>query len=357
MGFQNLFHQIKNGVVNSIHRRPLNSAASIRLTRLCTQRCRQCDIYNQRTNPPFLSLDDFRMIAAKLRDYGAYIGVISGGEPSLVPQLEGILLESKKTFPLAISLLTGLYDRREKVERMANIALDNNISIQASLDGLGELGDYLRGVKGFSRTVIQHMGMISEQRERIGSKSLLSFNIVINNLNLEQTPKIIDIGTDVGWKPVIDFYRFSTRCARRDEELILRPGKELDKLVEFLMEKPEVLALDSFLKGIGDFLNGRRGKICAYLDAPILATRTHIMEDGSVHLCRGEAIGNIFKEDLKDIFNGDKYHQRLAMYKECEGCWATCYTEGYLLTHPRSLKEFIDVMKKLWVLRQGASVG
>ncbi|HOH06842.1 MAG TPA: radical SAM protein, partial [bacterium] len=88
------------------HKRPLNSSTEVRLTRLCTQRCRQCQVYERTTEPASMDIHMFRHIARELSRYGAYIGFISGGEATMVHDLPQILLESRKTFPVATTLVT-----------------------------------------------------------------------------------------------------------------------------------------------------------------------------------------------------------------------------------------------------------
>jgi MoaA/NifB/PqqE/SkfB family radical SAM enzyme len=316
--------------------RPLNSSTEMRITRLCTQRCRQCDVYRRRTRPASLDLEHFRLLARRLREYGAHVGLISGGEPLLVPQLEDILEEARQTFPVAVTLVTGLYHRVEKVERIARVAVERNINIQTSLDGLGPLGDDLRGVTDFAVTVTDRMRRIARMRAVSSSRSLLYANVVINNRNIRQVPRLLDLIADCGWQATVGLYHTLTQTTREDGELILRPGPDL----------PEIL-------GIQAAAGGRYPRFCPYLDAPVLSTRTVIMEDGEVYLCRGGPIGNLYHQDLQDIFAGDRYRQRLREYRRCPGCWASCYAERYLLFHPPSFEDLLDTARKIHRLRTG----
>jgi len=337
------------GIWHALKKQPLNSSTEIRLTRLCSQRCRQCRVYERKTNPPSMSFDQFKIVAQRLRKYGAYIGFISGGEATLVADLDKILIEAKRTFSITTTLVTGLYNKTEVIQRIGTIALENNINIQTSLDGLGEIGDSLRGVKNFSDTILNHMRWLAEHRN--GSSSLLYANIVLNNLNLDQVPELIKRAGDLGWKTTIGLYHMLTETTRSDDELRIRPGQRLEKILQFLEGNPDVMNLNSFLKGIEPFISGKQRKICAFVDSPVLATRVTIMENGDVHLCYGSPIGNVFEHSLEDIFSSDKYNQRLHQYRKCRGCWTTCYTQRYLLVHPASLEELVDNLKKVKATR------
>lgn len=344
----------KSGLAHALAKRPINSSTEIRLTQLCTQRCRQCNIYNKTTDTPTISLKNFSIIARRLREYGAYIGFISGGEPLLVPHLEEILIEAKQTFPVAVTLNTGLYDRIEKIEHIANFVLRNNINIQTSLDGLGEAGDDLRGVPEFSKTVLDRMELISHLKRELGSRSLLYVNIAMNNLNLNQIPEIIDVADERGWDVSVGLYHSLTASTRCDEELTPVPGTDLNRLITYLIRHPRVLTLNSFLKGIKVFLDGNGfKKYCPYLASPVLSTRLLIMEQGDVHLCKGKPIGNILKQDVQTILSSQRYKQRLEEYRRCPGCWTSCYVQRHLLLHPRSLSEFYSNLKKVHRAREG----
>ena len=298
-----------------------------------------------------MSLADFREIMAKLRDYGAFVGFISGGEATLVPDLDRMLIEAKNTFTLATTLVTGLVNRTEIIQKIARIALDHDIHIQTSLDGLDSLGDNLRGVRHFSDTVLKHMEWISGHRGN--SKSLLYANIVMNRLNLHQVPELVRRANDLGWKTTIGMYHSLTATTRKDDELRLEPGEPLSNLVELLLQHPGILNLKSYLAGIPDFVAGGHSDPCVFRDAPVLATRITIMENGDVHLCYGPPVGNILSRTLDEILRSAAYQERLSEYGNCHGCWTTCYTQRYLLIHPRSFGEFIANLMHLRKLRNG----
>jgi len=341
------------GLSHALKRKPLNSSTEIRLTRLCSQRCRQCSVYERDTNPASMSFDKFKIVAQRLKEYGAYIGFMSGGEATLVPDLDKILIEAKKTFSLTTTLVTGLYNKTEIIQRIGTVALDNNINIQTSLDGLGALGDSLRGVTNFSETILNHMKWLSENRN--GSSSLLYANIVLNNLNLDQVPELIQRAVDLGWKTTIGLYHTITATTRSDDDLRIRPGTRLDRILQFLDGNPNIMNLNSFIRGIEPFISGNQKKICAFVDSPIVSTRVTIMENGDVHLCYGLPIGNIFESNLDTIFSSEHYNKRIEEYRSCGGCWTTCYTQRYLLVHPSSFNELVDNFKKVRGTKGGRS--
>ena len=331
-------------------RLPLNSSTEIRITRLCTQRCRQCSVYRRTTHPPTMGLGDFRRVTRRLRHYGAYIGFISGGEATLAPHLDKILEEAKRTFILSTTLVTGLVNRPETIRRAGRLALERDIHIQTSLDGLGDLGDDLRGVKNHAKTVLGHMEWFSRNRGQ--SRSLLYANIVLNDRNLDQVPELIRRVSDLGWKATIGLYHTLTPTTQADDALRLRPGRRLDKLADLLEGHPGILNLDSFIRGIRPFVEGRSPELCAFTDAPVLATRTTIMENGDLHLCWGDPVGNLLRQSMERIFTGELYQSQIREYASCTGCWTTCYTQRLLLIRPRTWHDLTSNFRKVHALRK-----
>ena len=166
-------------------------------------------------------------------------------------------------------------------------------------------------------------------------------------------PELIKRARDIGWKTTIGLYHTLTATTRIDDELRLVPGKRLDNLLEYLDNNYDILNLNSFIRGIRPFIDGQSNNICPFVDSKFLSTRTTIMENGDVHLCYGAPIGNILKNNLKEIFNSEAYKQRLESYRKCDGCWTTCYTQRYLLIHPRSINELFENFKKIKLTRAG----
>ncbi len=332
-----------------LRNQPLNTSSEIRLTHLCTQRCRQCQVYQRKTEPASLNLQQFMFILKRLKEYGAHVAFISGGEPLLVEDLADMLVAAKQHFSLATTLVSGLYHKTETVRRIAKVCLENDINIQTSLDGLGDIGNTLRGVPHFAETVLQHMEMIANMRG--SSKSLLYANIVMSDLNLEQIPTLIAEARKRGWSVSIGLYHHVTETTRADEKLQLRPGPRLDKILDFLDHNPDILNLEVFISGIKPYLLNGTTTPCPFVASRLLTTRTTIMENGDVHLCWGGSIGNIFQQTLEEMFTNERYKSRLQQYSACRGCWTVCYTQRYLLFHPGSWRSGLANIKKLIRLR------
>ncbi len=300
-----------------------------------------------------MTVDEFNHVMRELKKYGAYVGFISGGEATLVPGIEDMLVSARSTFKYATTLVTGLYHREDVIMRIAEVCLNEGIHIQTSFDGLGETGDEIRGVKDFAGIVSERMKMISGMRSARGGvkkkKSYLYANVVISNKNMDQIPDILAHVRSLGWKATIGMYHHLTGSTRDNDEMTIRTGQRLGKLMDFLKGNPDIMNLPAYIQGIEPYVNNPNSGWCPFVRSPFLSTRLTIMENGDMHLCKGAPIGNIFRQSVKSVFSGTEYKTRISEYRKCSGCWTTCYTQRYLLVHPGS---FIRFLRNLGHLRK-----
>ncbi len=160
--------------------------------------------------------------------------------------------------------------------------------------------------------------------------------MVVSNKNIEQIPDIIAHVRKLGWKVTIGMYHYLTGSTRENDSMAIRDDERLKNLSRFLDGNPDIMNLPSYIRGMEPFVRNPHTGWCPFVRSPFLSTRTTIMENGDIHLCKGAPIGNIFTQPLKSVFSGDTYRQRIREYRSCEGCWTTCYTQRYLFVHPGS---------------------
>jgi len=334
--------------------KPINSVTEIKVTRLCNQRCRQCNIHENREGNPYMSLQEYKIVLQRLKKYGSLVGMISGGEPLLHPDIIEILKLAKDTFPLSVSLVTGLYFDYDKISDVIEFCLKQGINIQTSLDGLGEMGSYLRGVEQHSEIVLANMKKITECKNELGSSSFTYVNCVLSTKNLTQVPEIIHKSKDAGWEVTIGLYHSLLDTTIEDDEMKITDAEKLHQTVDFLKGNSAILNLNSFIEGIPRILNTDFPDYCPFVDGKRTATRLTIMHNGELHLCKGGATGNLFEQDLDEIFSGIEYKNRLEKYTHCDGCWSSCYTQKYLLFHPQGFKQASEHLRKLLNLKKAA---
>lgn len=132
----------------------------IETTDLCNSRCKTCYIWKNKESKRRL---DYNVLASPIFKDVSYL-LNSGGEPSLC-DLKGILQTEHKLLPnatLQVSTNGLLPDR--VINAVGNV-LENGakVDVGISLDGIGEIHDSFRGVKGnFEHTnyLIQTLGVL-----------------------------------------------------------------------------------------------------------------------------------------------------------------------------------------------------
>lgn len=339
---------IKANLRNLVLRRPLNLVSNILITEFCNQNCLHCNITNGKTPENKMDLEKFRLVLDRLSEYGTQFVNITGGEPLLHPQILDILSYCIRSNISNIQILTNLYHSPEKIYKVGRYLLENHIHIQTSFDGLGETADYLRGSKNTTRVVARNMEILRQMKKKFKSKSRLSVNIAMNEVNYRQIPRIIDLCSDLGWYINIDVYRCHNPNNRYQRDLFLQESESLWKIIRLLKKSKNISTLPSFIRGIPDYVNGEYRKRCPYLDAPIMGAKSYLTPDGSVFLCLGDSVGNLFHQELGDIFDGHRYQQRIKEFRSCNGCWINCYVTNAIIFNPKSVREFLETL--LWVM-------
>ena len=124
----------------------------------CNCRCLMCDIW-QRKDGKELDLLDFKRHRASIMRLGVRQVVLTGGEPLLHRNLEG-LFEFLRDCNVSITLLTtGLL-----LSKRANVVAANVDEIIVSLDGSEEVHDRVRRVKGAYRLIGEGISSVRQRK-------------------------------------------------------------------------------------------------------------------------------------------------------------------------------------------------
>ena len=124
----------------------------------CNCRCLMCDIW-QRKDGKELDLVDFERHRASIMRLGVRQVVLTGGEPLLHRNLEG-LFEFLRDCNVSITLLTtGLL-----LSKRANVVAANVDEIIVSLDGPEEVHDRVRRVKGAYRLIGEGISSVRQRK-------------------------------------------------------------------------------------------------------------------------------------------------------------------------------------------------
>jgi len=99
--------------------------------RRCNLSCAYCNEYDSHSKP--VALDTVRLRVDKLADLGASIVTVSGGEPLLHPDLDGIIAHIRLRGMIAGMITNGYLLTSERVRRLNRAGLDH---LQISIDNV-----------------------------------------------------------------------------------------------------------------------------------------------------------------------------------------------------------------------------
>ncbi|MFX1514172.1 MAG: radical SAM protein [Promethearchaeota archaeon] len=342
MGSKSLRKQIQT-VINFptsllSEKRPLILDLNLIATNKCTQNCPMCNSALQyQKNPTTITLKEFKLYERILRPYHIPVCTISGGEPTIVPDMPQILEYAAKTFPFGVSILSNLYGSTTRLKRVIESALRNNVTICTSFDGFGDIGDQLRNARNVSDNVASHIEMVSEMRKELGSSSILTLHTVISDLNLNQLPEIVAFSKELGWTQSIAPVNHFFYLPNDDSTPKLSYSQELIDGCNLLLEQPHLTQLHSFIREIPNYVRNRSPKLCPYLSRILKTFKLFLEPNGEISLCDRVPIGSLLDTSLHNMFEGPLYAERIRNFSECSGCWLACFVEPFLALKPANL--------------------
>jgi MoaA/NifB/PqqE/SkfB family radical SAM enzyme len=337
--------KVAKNVFNFIKRKPAMLLTNILITELCTQRCLQCSIPSRKSSSKNMTFTDFSTILQKLSDYGTQFITISGGEPMLHPELEKFLLEASKYHFKNVHLLTTLYGSDELIDNVIDLLFTYNLSVSCSFDGFDEIADYLRGAKNVAETVIKNMKKIDMRNREADKKIVTGINVVISNKNLEQIPRILEFAEEMNWATNIDLYRWTSKNHNEHDEMKITDLIRLSEILDLAKKSDVVKTPDWLLDGFLDYYKHDFKKMCPYLDSPTFGSKFFIQVNGDLDVCIGSRVGNLLQSTPTEIFSGKEWKERLQHFKQCAGCWNSCYTLSSRASNYLNFGEINKVVK------------
>jgi len=222
-------------------------------TNRCNLKCKFCWQSTTKSNSPALELSNQKLIS--IVDEAGKLGVkewiISGGGEPLVRKNDTLrVLERIKMYNMWGQLTTNgaLFDEKS-IKTIIDIGWDQ---IQFSVDGPdAKTHDYLRGVKGTFERVVKNAGLLSEYKSSSSKKKpYLGFNVVLNRLNYNKLPDIIQLCHEVGFnlayfEPVYPGYIRKERLTLNEDE-----KEELQYHIKTALKTAKKLRIDT---NIGNF--------------------------------------------------------------------------------------------------------
>ncbi len=220
------------------------------ITRSCNLKCIHC--YAHAKDLPSkneLSTDEGRALLDDLAAFGVPVVLFSGGEPIIRKDLPELARYAVEHGMRAVISTNGTLITPEKAQRFKEIGLSY---VGISLDGLEEVNDRFRGVKGAFQAAVQGIRNCQEAGIKVGLR------FTINKLNAAEIPGIFDLLEELS-VPRICFYHlvYAGRGSKLVEEDLSH--EETRAVLDLIMDrtkdlhergKPtEVLTVDNHADG------------------------------------------------------------------------------------------------------------
>jgi MoaA/NifB/PqqE/SkfB family radical SAM enzyme len=163
--------------------------AVLAVTYKCQSRCRMCSIWQMEGHddaPPAI----YEKLPTTLQDVN-----ISGGEPFLRRDLEEVVRIVRDRVPGARIIVStnGLMGEAMVPRALELVRIDRGIGFGISIDGVGEMQDYIRGVKGaFDNAVAVAKGL------KAGGVDNIRFAFTLTRENAGHMTKVYDLAGELG---------------------------------------------------------------------------------------------------------------------------------------------------------------
>jgi len=218
------------------------------ITSACNLRCVHCYAATEIESRELSTKEGLELIA-DLRDYGSPVILFSGGEPLIRKDLPDLVKTAAKSEMRAVISTNGTLITRDLSMELSDCGLSY---IGVSLDGLQEVNDAFRGVRGAFRSALQGI----EHAMREGIKVGLRFTM--NRRNASEIPKIFNLMRTEGIPRICFYHLVYTGRARElmEEDLSAAQTRDtLDLIMETTKEMiesgrdVEVLTVDNHADG------------------------------------------------------------------------------------------------------------
>jgi sulfatase maturation enzyme AslB (radical SAM superfamily) len=299
-----------------------------------------------------MEFDDFSAILQKLSDYGTQFITISGGEPMLHPELDKFLFEASKYNFKNVHLLTTLYGPDDLIENVIESIFKHGISISCSFDGFGKVADTIRGADNVAQIITKNMQKMNQRNRESKNRIVTGLNIVISQKNIHQLPQILEFAEEMNWSTNIDLYRWSSKNHNEQEELKITDLEKLSEVLELAKQSEIVKTPDWLLDGFLKYYQNNYEKMCPYLDSPTFGSKFFIQVNGDLDVCIGSNVGNLLSSSPAEIFQSEKWNEKIKSFKDCDGCWNSCYTLSSRVSNYLTVKELSKSVKTLKSLKR-----
>lgn len=268
------------------------SVAYLMVTNKCNLRCKMCS-YWKGIYESEMDTSDVAIVLDKLSEAGITILSITGGEPLMRKDISLIMDYAKYDAEIPyVRLQTNgtLFDYKTICTSV--LCLDD---IWISIDGIGKVHDFIRGVDGTFARVEKNVQLLNERRSE---HTNLIINMVVNKYNKSQIECVRKLAER--WNAQYVFFHDVVNV--KDDAYHTRQFSSEEDIGEV-------------------YYPNRKGCL-------ILYTNIMINPEGNVIPCGildKLVVGNLLKQELDEIWNGDEMQKvRRMVWNGLEPCKQCC---------------------------------
>jgi len=308
-------------------------------TSACGNRCKFCSIgLNVPQNGALAPAE----LEAALRDplfRRLRIVVVSGGEPTLRPDLDAVLAGIHRAVPAARIVLSTSAPLPERLVPVVEKALRAGVRLEVgvSVDGLGKKHDEMRGVPGLFEKVDGALRELTALRRAWGSQLRVIVSMVICDDTIDDVDAVRRYARDLGATFNPQWYNQAAYYGNVGKNRLSQTGRLLE-----LAKKLEPTLLNAFAER---WLEARAPKArCTMLFNACL-----LKSNGDFVPCFtywNDAVGNLRQSTPSEIWASRRATEVRTKVMRCDGCLNACgvvwsYDADYLgrsrffLQHPR----------------------
>jgi MoaA/NifB/PqqE/SkfB family radical SAM enzyme len=280
---------------------------------------------------------------------------ITGGEPFLRHDLPEIIAQIVETCPRAELVIStnGLLPQkvREMMPQILAVAPSRRCGVAVSVDGLQEMHDQVRGVKGAygkARHTLEALKDLDVKGVRI------AFTAVPENIS--HMRRVYELSRELGVEFTCAIAHCSPHYFMTAEGSFAIPPAELRAEIrpiaaaELRRLSPKRWARAYFLAGLMRFAE-RRGRM---LPCRAGVDTLFITPEGDVYPCNvfSACMGNISRGPFEELWRSEEAQAARARLQGCrDGCWMICSARTSMRRHPLRVAGWI-----LWHMLIGARV-
>ena len=277
----------------------------------CNYRCRICDFWKEgHRNDTRLTAAEVAVIAKKLHRIGPQIVSIGGGEPTLHPEILGIVRAlAPYHFPVMITNGSKITPRLARDLFSAGM-----VEISVSLDyATPQAHDRQRGMPGAFEQGVEALKIL--QANRTHPEQRINLISVIMDDNLAEVEPLIRLCEQLGITYLVTLYSHS-RGAKASRAASLEVSR---RLLELKARHRHFVALRGYLERFSVAV--AQGGI-----APCYAGRNlcNVGSRGEVSLCidhMESPVGNLLTDDVFEI---ERRLRASHQANRCQDCWTSC---------------------------------